>query len=170
MNCADHDESFEPYLATFTQNYALAMLWANTRETCDVHETRMTQFGFHCATENQGYCNFDCDESEHPHDVDVDPYAWQTPSASWAVEAFDDDAQKEIREDCESFVRENWPDVRALEPAQCGHDFALTRNYHGTGFWDRGLGDIGERLTKSAHAYGESSGYFESYESVVHLS
>jgi hypothetical protein len=27
---------------------------------------------------------------------------------------------------------------------QFGHDFWLTRNRHGTGFWDRGLGDLGD--------------------------
>lgn len=35
-----------------------------------------------------------------------------------------------------------------------GHDFALTRNGHGTGFWDRGLGDLGDHLTDSAKVYG----------------
>lgn len=38
-----------------------------------------------------------------------------------------------------------------------GHDFALTRNGHGAGFWDRGLGEIGRRLTEEAKAYGEHS-------------
>ena len=36
-----------------------------------------------------------------------------------------------------------------------GHDFALTRNGHGAGFWDRGMGRIGDMLTDEAHAYGE---------------
>ena len=35
-----------------------------------------------------------------------------------------------------------------------GHDFLLTRNGHGAGFWDRGLGDIGDKLTDMAHNYG----------------
>lgn len=30
---------------------------------------------------------------------------------------------------------------------QAGSDFWLTRNGHGTGFWDRGLGTVGEALT-----------------------
>lgn len=30
--------------------------------------------------------------------------------------------------------------------ACAGHDFWLTRNGHGTGFWDRGLGELGQRL------------------------
>jgi hypothetical protein len=31
----------------------------------------------------------------------------------------------------------------------------LTRNGHGAGFWDRGIGDRGDRLTAAAHAWGE---------------
>ena len=35
-----------------------------------------------------------------------------------------------------------------------GHDFALTRNGHGTGFWDRGLGRIGDMLSNECKPYG----------------
>ena len=34
------------------------------------------------------------------------------------------------------------------------HDFALTRNHHGAGFWDRGVGKVGDVLTEAAHTYG----------------
>lgn len=47
------------------------------------------------------------------------------------------------------------------EPEQFGHDFWLTRNRHGAGFWDRYSGgegyDIGRLLTNLAHGYGESN-------------
>lgn len=46
------------------------------------------------------------------------------------------------------------PYYRAHGMAYAGHDFALTRNRHGAGFWDRGLGRIGDMLTEEAHAYG----------------
>jgi len=55
------------------------------------------------------------------------------------------------------FLVANWRDVRDLDPGQVGHDFCLTRNRHGAGFWDRGLGTRGDVLTKAAHAYGEVS-------------
>jgi hypothetical protein len=43
---------------------------------------------------------------------------------------------------------------------QAGHDFWLTRNHHGAGFWDRGLGRMrGDRLTNLAHAYSETDLY-----------
>lgn len=38
-----------------------------------------------------------------------------------------------------------------------GHDFYLTREGHGTGFWDRYLGDLGRYLTDIAKSYGEAS-------------
>ena len=44
---------------------------------------------------------------------------------------------------------ENWPSAELA-----GHDFALTRNWHGTGFWDRGLGEIGDMLTNECRPYG----------------
>lgn len=37
---------------------------------------------------------------------------------------------------------------------QAGHDFWLTRNHHGAGFWDRGLGARGDYLTEVSHGYG----------------
>lgn len=37
---------------------------------------------------------------------------------------------------------------------QFGHDLALTRNHHGAGFWDRGLGDAGDVLTDWAKSLG----------------
>ncbi|QAY17429.1 hypothetical protein SEA_IDYN_81 [Gordonia phage IDyn] len=36
-----------------------------------------------------------------------------------------------------------------------GHDLLLTRDQHGAGFWDRGLGDLGDYLTAVADGYGE---------------
>lgn len=37
---------------------------------------------------------------------------------------------------------------------QAGADFALTRNRHGAGYWDRGLGELGEHLSVAARAWG----------------
>jgi hypothetical protein len=36
---------------------------------------------------------------------------------------------------------------------RAGHDFWLTRNGHGAGFWDRGLGTLGNRLSAAAKVY-----------------
>jgi len=37
---------------------------------------------------------------------------------------------------------------------QAGVDFWFTRNGHGAGFWDRGLGEVGEHLSKIAKTFG----------------
>jgi hypothetical protein len=40
--------------------------------------------------------------------------------------------------------------------AHAGHDFWLTRNGHGCGFWDRGLDALGDRLTEACKPYGSA--------------
>lgn len=73
------------------------------------------------------------------------------------ISDFAPETRTQAREDVSDFVgllqREgvNWQD--AMSPEQLGHDFWLTRNRHGAGFWDRGLGDLGETLTKWADTY-----------------
>lgn len=49
--------------------------------------------------------------------------------------------------------------AKGYSPTQAGHDFWLTRNGHGAGFWDRNLGKIGDALTKAADAAGEVNLY-----------
>jgi hypothetical protein len=41
----------------------------------------------------------------------------------------------------------------AMDAGQAGHDFYLTRNGHGVGFWDRGLGSAGTRLSDAARTF-----------------
>jgi hypothetical protein len=61
--------------------------------------------------------------------------------------------------DCTDFANAQWHDLEDMAPAQAGHDFLLTRNRHGAGYWDRGLGAQGERLTEACRPYGEQSFY-----------
>lgn len=44
--------------------------------------------------------------------------------------------------------------IRLMGTEQFGHDMALTRNGHGAGFWDRGLGEVGDVLTEWAKGLG----------------
>lgn len=82
-------------------------------------------------------------------DDDGDPL-----DAAHGEDDLDPDARAEMRSDCAGFARSNIIDLDGMDPGQAGHDFWLTRNRHGAGFWDRGLGDRGERLTKDAHVWG----------------
>ena len=73
----------------------------------------------------------------------------------YGVQHLDDTIRHVLESECERFQRENAALLAGLDSSQCGHDFALTRNHHGAGFWDRGLGPIGDALTTASHAYGQ---------------
>jgi len=74
----------------------------------------------------------------------------------------------EILADCHRFQEENRRllecaygltrvdagEGRLYDVTDAGHDFLLSRNGHGTGYLDRGLGKIGEMLHEAAQAYG----------------
>lgn len=66
------------------------------------------------------------------------------------------DSVAELQSELEQFIElcEDALIASELSPGQIGHDFILTRNGHGTGFWDRGLGEIGDTLTKWAKTFG----------------
>ena len=70
-----------------------------------------------------------------------------------------------IEQDCAAFIAANktnlaeyaerWPNSQYHSASECaGHDFWLTRVGHGAGFWDRGFGSLGERLTDSSEKFG----------------
>jgi hypothetical protein len=42
---------------------------------------------------------------------------------------------------------------------RAGADFWFTRNRHGAGFWDRGLGGVGSALTSASYPYGSCDLY-----------
>ena len=59
-----------------------------------------------------------------------------------------------MKADCETFQQAHAADI-AADPEQAGHDFWLTRNHHGAGFWDDDWPEaVGERLTQAAHVFG----------------
>jgi hypothetical protein len=102
---------------------------------------------------------------------------WQTPAAHWQREPFDADSLATIIEDVramidgpdgcagadfEEYVSRrlgdgNWTQTAEGAAASFGTDFVLTRNHHGAGFWDRGLGDLGDRLTEWAQTFGDQT-------------
>jgi hypothetical protein len=75
-------------------------------------------------------------------------------SGLYGTADLDSATAEEIRGDCAAFAVSNIIDLQDVDPARAGEDFWLTRNHHGAGFSDRGLGDKGERLTTSAHPFG----------------
>ena len=70
-------------------------------------------------------------------------------------------------DDCRRFQEANAADLALYDHPEWtaaelgGHDFWLTRNHHGAGFWDRDClpEDAGQRLTDAAHEFGECDLY-----------
>lgn len=75
---------------------------------------------------------------------------------------------RQAAEDCAAFAQAQ-PDVD-WNRERAGHDFFLTRNRHGAGFWD---GDwpkrLGEQLTAEAHAYGSANVFFDADTETLEL-
>jgi hypothetical protein len=78
----------------------------------------------------------------------------------------------DTEDDCDAFLDSQTSDLMAyvahpegsrqgeFNAWECaGHDFCLTRNHHGAGFWDRGMGDLGDRLTYASHPFGSVDVY-----------
>lgn len=79
--------------------------------------------------------------------------------ANYDVSDIDPQARTEQREECIAFLSANALDIRAYivfgRPiSHAGHDFWLNRNGHGAGFWDRGMGALGDRLSEACKVYG----------------
>lgn len=79
---------------------------------------------------------------------------------------FDDlaeDALLKATRDCRRFADQQAENLRlsGLGDEQAGHDFWLTRNGHGSGFWDRDNVPETQReaLAEAAHAFGECDLY-----------
>ncbi len=73
----------------------------------------------------------------------------------WNISRIHKPALREAITDCAAFQAANAEDLAlAGDASRNGLDFFLTRNHHGAGFWDRGYGPVGKRLSDAAHVYG----------------
>lgn len=70
------------------------------------------------------------------------------------------------REECTDYIAANIDLLRQVTDSphgytwgRAGHDLWLTRNGHGAGFWDRGLGEAGEKLSEAARLCGGADPY-----------
>lgn len=122
---------------------------------------------------------------------DPDPGSGEwSESDWWNIDAIDPEDLAEQVRICWDFQDANRADLDELnamyhtDDTQHGHDFWLTRNRHGAGFWDRGYDQaIADRLTKASHVYGEAYVYgpetedngrvsdaaFDEWDGVIHI-
>ena len=79
---------------------------------------------------------------------------------------FEDSAIEYATRECALFVQSNLEDVSALlgsteyglvDNESIGMDLWYTQNGHGVGFWDRGYGELGERLSAYCRTIPERS-------------
>lgn len=92
------------------------------------------------------------DENEDPFDLNYGP------------EDIAPEAKRQMREDVEDFLRSNQAMIltwgrEGTAPSQAGHDFWLTRNGHGAGFWDGDWGEAGTPLSDACKPYGSCDLY-----------
>lgn len=58
--------------------------------------------------------------------------------ANYNISDFDKESVREVEKDLEKFIKEAGRLLDKVDDkSQIGHDFWLTRNHHGAGFWDR---------------------------------
>lgn len=150
------------YLDTMVKSYIDCALWSSHNELfdtspCDKCGQRVKRCTNSKGTEWRDWSNemdADCPEGG-AHEVAEPEDHSEMLDGDYDIDDIEQDTLDEMRGDCESFYTSNRADLAGMDPGQAGHDFWLTRNHHGAGFWDRGLGEVGERLTKMAHPYGE---------------
>ena len=100
--------------------------------------------------------------------------------ANYGPDDIEHETLDRMREDCTDFIASNAEDLakyaelytrgREYGIEDCaGHDFWLTRNGHGVGFWDRGLGALGDRLADAARVYREFDLYVTDADTIADI-
>jgi len=106
--------------------------------------------------ESAEWCGID-DEEREAFELSVSP--------KWS-----DESIRRAEQTCADFRSVAGKLLDGINDDQVGHDLWLTRNHHGCGFWDRGLGKVGDALTELAHLYGEAYVFFDAEAEILELS
>lgn len=84
---------------------------------------------------------------------------------AYSIDDVAPEAIEAMQADCIRFQLENAELIKnalandpGLDLTDIAHDFWLTRNHHGAGFWDGDYApeSLGEALTEASHAFGEA--------------
>ncbi len=76
---------------------------------------------------------------------------------NYGIDDISDELKKESIDDCKDFLTQ--ADDMIDDYGSAGHDFWLTRNGHGAGFWDGDYPEHGDKLTEISKIYGGSDPY-----------
>lgn len=69
--------------------------------------------------------------------------------------------------DIKKFIDQAGSLLDGMDPSDIGHDLWLNRNGHGAGFWDRDLGEDGDKLSDIAISMGEKHVFWDDEGKVV---
>jgi hypothetical protein len=78
---------------------------------------------------------------------------------NFSLEDLSKEAVIKAKKDCESFQDQAASMLDSWDNEQAGHDFWLTRNGHGTGFWDRENMQFTKELTELSKKFGQCEAY-----------
>jgi hypothetical protein len=85
---------------------------------------------------------------------------------NYSEDDLSEEAKATAKKDLEDFVKKAGDLIADLDDTDVAHDFWLTRNGHGAGFWDREYtddvdpkGTLGEELSEIAKSFGEQNPY-----------
>lgn len=131
----------EPF-AQFFKAYLECAVWSST----DIHPDDRKPDPRELAADD--------DESEEEPERDPEP----KPLEDFGFSADDiaPEAVEYLKEDARSFWSEH-REILKENPSQAGHDFWLSRNGHGAGFFDGPWGENCQPLQKAAKMYGEEN-------------
>lgn len=128
-------------LDSFTQGYIEAMFFTDEEQLCEESGRDMPSVAFDAETmetrfvggNSPGFGDLapatlariiaDCTAFRASLPVDGHGRTWLDLASDYAPQGYDDE--------------------------QAGRDFWFTRNGHGVGFWDRGLGEVGDKLSNA---------------------
>ena len=80
---------------------------------------------------------------------------------NYSINDVDTESKMFIKKHIEAFIQENHEIIKELEISEemIGHDLFLDTQGHGVGFWDRGYGSLGNKLSKNASKHFNDSMY-----------
>lgn len=81
--------------------------------------------------------------------------------SNYDIEEIDHDSISKAVADCKKFIEMGGPLLDGLNASDVGHDFWLSRNGFGSGFYDRNLGEIGDKLHMLAKNFKEKNVFEE---------
>ncbi len=135
----------------FTKGYISCALWCGVMsykhdDDCPCHEPAKNGDAY---DSDLCTCDAEMESSTDEHDEDC----------------LEKDTLESLQSDAREFYKDNIEDLRAckLTMERSGHNFWLTRNRHGAGFWDdksQGSAEADaalDKLTEASHAYGEQT-------------